>query len=90
MTVGRAAPVPTVPDGQQDAIPPGADARDKLKPKPLRLEDFAGRERLKDLQSALLNILEDSAADRLAAEDAFRGSVNILSDLARPRRGCGR
>ena len=30
----------------------------------------------------MLNILEDSAADRLAAEDAFRASVNILSDLS--------
>ncbi len=30
----------------------------------------------------MLNILEDSAADRLAAEDAFRASVNILADLS--------
>ena len=76
MTAGRAAPVPTVPDGPQDAMPPGADARGAP-------EDFAGTEQeLKDLQSALLNILEDSAADRLAAEDAFRASVNILSDLS--------
>ena len=45
--------------------------------------DFAGaKQELKELQSALLNILEDSAADRLAAEDAFRASVNILSDLS--------
>ena len=72
---GRAAPVPTVPDGPQDAIAPGADARGAP-------EDFAGTEQVKDLQSALLNILEDSAADGLAAEDAFRASVNILSDLS--------
>ena len=76
MTAGRAAPVPTVPDGPQDAMPHGADARGTP-------EDFAGaRQELRDLQSALLNILEDSAADRLAAEDAFKASVNILSDLS--------
>ena len=76
MTTGRTAPVPTVPDERQDAIPPGADTRGTP-------EDFAGAEQeLKDLQSALLNILEDSAADRLAAEDSFRASVNILSDLS--------
>ena len=76
MTAGRAAPVPTVPDEPQDAMPPGADARGTP-------EDFAGaKQELKDLQSASLNILEDSAADRLAAEDAFRASVNILSDLS--------
>ena len=51
-------------------------------------EEFAGaRQELKDLQSALLNILEDSAADRLAAEDAFRASVNILSDLSEAEAG---
>jgi len=76
VTAGRAAPVPTVPDEPQDAMPPGADARGTP-------EDFAGaKQELKDLQSASLNILEDSAADRLAAEDAFRASVNILSDLS--------
>ena len=42
----------------------------------------ATKQELKDLQSALLNILEDSATDRLAAEDALRASVNILSDLS--------
>ena len=57
-------------------MPPGADTRGTP-------ADFAGaKQELKDLQSALLNILEDSAADRLAAEDAFRASVNILSDLS--------
>ncbi len=76
MTAGRAAPVPTVPDEPQDGMSPGTDARGTP-------EDFAGAEQqLKDLQRAVLNILEDSAADRLAAEDAFRGSVNILSDLS--------
>ncbi len=75
MTAGRAAPVPTVPDGPQDAMQHGADARGTS-------VDFAGaKQELRDLQSALLNILEDSAADRLAAEDAFKASVNILSDL---------
>ena len=57
-------------------MPPGVDTRDTP-------EDFAEEEQqLKDLQSAALNILEDSAADRLAAEEAFRASVNILSDLS--------
>ena len=57
-------------------MPPGADTRGAH-------ADFAGaKQELKELQSALLNILEDSAADRLAAEDAFRASVNILSDLS--------
>ena len=88
MTAGRAAPVPAVPDEQQDAVPPGVDTREQE----LRdaqsallniLEDFAeGEGRLKDTQSAVLNILEDSAADRLAAEAAFKASVNILSDLS--------
>jgi signal transduction histidine kinase len=66
----------TVPDERQNAMPPDAHTRGAS-------EDFAGaKQELKDLQSALLNILEDSAADRLAAEDAFRASVNILSDLS--------
>ena len=57
-------------------MPPGADARGTP-------EDFAGvKQELRDLQSASLNILEDSAADRRAAEDAFRASVNILADLS--------
>jgi len=57
-------------------MPPGADTRGTP-------ENFAGEEQeLKDLQSALLNILADSAADRLAVEEAFRASVNILSDLS--------
>ena len=77
---GRAAPVPTVPDGPQDASAPGADTRGAP-------EDFAGTEQVKDLQSALLNILEDSAADRRAAEDAFRASANILSDLSEAEAG---
>ncbi len=48
-----------------------------------RMRISPGRSRSsRSLQSALLNILEDSAADRLAAEDAFRASVNILSDLS--------
>ena len=34
------------------------------------------------LQSAMMNILEDSAADRLAAEEPFKASLNILSDLS--------
>ena len=45
--------------------------------------DFAGeKQELRDLQSALMNILEDSAADRLGAEDTFKASLNILSDLS--------
>ena len=48
-------------------MPPGVDTREQ---------------ELKDAQRALLNILEDSAADRLAAEEAFKASVNILSDLS--------
>ena len=76
MTAERIAPVPTVPDEPRDAMPPGADARGTP-------EDFAGaKQELRDLQSASLNILEDSAADRRAAEDAFRASVNILADLS--------
>ena len=67
--------MPTVPGEQQDALPAGIGTRETP-------EDLAGGEQeLKDAHSALLNILEDSAADRLAAEDAFRASVNILSDL---------
>jgi light-regulated signal transduction histidine kinase (bacteriophytochrome) len=34
------------------------------------------------MQSALLNILEDSTADRRKAEDAFKASLNILSELS--------
>lgn len=70
------APVPTVPDEQRDAMPPSADNRDTL-------EDFVGEDRkLKDAQSAMMNILEDSAADRLVAEETFKASLNILSDLS--------
>jgi signal transduction histidine kinase len=80
--------VPTVPDEQQDAVPPGVAAREKELTDAQSallniLEDFVGGEgQLKDTQSAVLSILEDSAADRLAAEAAFRASVNILSDLS--------
>ena len=70
------APVPTVPDEQRDAMPPSADTRDTL-------EDFVGEDtKLKDAQSAMMNILEDSAADRLVAEETFKASLNILSDLS--------
>ena len=57
-------------------MPPSADTRDTL-------EDFVWKERkLKDAQSAMMNILEDSAADRLGAEETFKASLNILSDLS--------
>src|ERR1700689_4066549 len=36
---------------------------------------------LKDTQAAVLNILEDSTADRLMAEATVRASLNILEDL---------
>src|SRR5580692_1132591 len=36
---------------------------------------------LKDTQVAVLNILEDSTADRLMAEATLRASLNILEDL---------
>ncbi len=61
-------------------MPPGVDTREAGSAHLLRISP--GGEELKDTQSALLNILEDSAADRLAAEEAFKASVNILSDLS--------
>ena len=39
-------------------------------------------ERLKDVQLAILNILEDATADRLRAEAAAKASLNILEDLS--------
>jgi light-regulated signal transduction histidine kinase (bacteriophytochrome) len=45
------------------------------------LEDFE-RQQLKDMQVAVLNILEDSTADRLRAEAAVKASLNILEDLS--------
>ena len=39
-------------------------------------------QQLKDTQLAVLNILEDSTADRLRAEAAVKASLNILSDLS--------
>ena len=37
---------------------------------------------LKDMQLAILNILEDATADRLTAEAAAKASLNILEDLS--------
>ena len=37
---------------------------------------------LKDMQLAMLNILEDATADRLRAEEAAKASLNILEDLS--------
>ena len=39
-------------------------------------------QRLKDMQLAILNILEDATADRLRAEAAAKASLNILEDLS--------
>jgi signal transduction histidine kinase len=40
------------------------------------------RQQLKDMQVAMLNILEDSTADRLRAEAAVKASLNLLEDLS--------
>jgi light-regulated signal transduction histidine kinase (bacteriophytochrome) len=40
---------------------------------------------LKDMQLAILNILEDATADRLRAEAAARASLNMLEDLTSAR-----
>ena len=46
-------------------------------------DDFAEeRQRLKDTQLAILNILEDATTDRLTAEAAAKASLNILEDLS--------
>jgi hypothetical protein len=64
-------------------MPPGDDTRAPA--------DFEEGQQLKDLQLAVLNILEDAAADRLRAEAAVKASVNILSRTsATPRRRSGR
>jgi light-regulated signal transduction histidine kinase (bacteriophytochrome) len=39
-------------------------------------------QQLRDTQLAVLNILEDATADRLAAEAAVKASLNILEDLS--------
>ena len=39
-------------------------------------------QQLKDMQLAILNILEDATADRLRAEAAAKASLNILEDLS--------
>ena len=39
-------------------------------------------QRLKDMQLAILNILEDATTDRLRAEAAAKASLNILEDLS--------
>ncbi len=68
--------MPTVPDEQREAMPTREATRDTL-------EDFVGGERkLKDAQSETFGILEDSAADRLVAEETFKASLNILSGLS--------
>src|SRR6476646_2133885 len=47
------------------------------------LEDFVNeRQQVKDMQVAVLNILEDATADRLRAEAAVKASLNILEDLS--------
>jgi light-regulated signal transduction histidine kinase (bacteriophytochrome) len=46
-------------------------------------DDFAEeRQRLKDTQLAILNILEDATTDRLTAEASAKASLNILEDLS--------
>jgi light-regulated signal transduction histidine kinase (bacteriophytochrome) len=46
-------------------------------------DDFAEEgQRLKDMQLAMLNILEDATTDRLRAEAAAKASLNILEDLS--------
>jgi light-regulated signal transduction histidine kinase (bacteriophytochrome) len=46
-------------------------------------EDFAEEgQQLKDMQLAVLNLLEDSTIDRLEAEAAVKASLNILEDLS--------
>jgi light-regulated signal transduction histidine kinase (bacteriophytochrome) len=49
-------------------------------------DDVAGEgQDLKDMQRAVLNILEDATADRLQAEAATRATLNILEDLSDAR-----
>jgi hypothetical protein len=44
-------------------------------------DDVTGeRPWLKNMQLAILNILEDATTDRLGAETAARASLNILED----------
>src|ERR1700722_11687983 len=40
---------------------------------------------LKNMQLAMLNILEDATADRLKAEAAVRAGLNLLEDLSKAR-----
>lgn len=42
-------------------------------------------QQLKDMQLAILNILEDATTDRLTAEAAAKASLNILEDLSNAR-----
>src|ERR1700722_18371447 len=46
-------------------------------------DGFVGEgQQLKDMQLAMLNILEDATTDRLRAEAAARATLNILEDLS--------
>ena len=48
-------------------------------------DDTSEGQRLKDMQLAILNILEDATADRLEAGAAARASLNLLEDLSDAR-----
>jgi light-regulated signal transduction histidine kinase (bacteriophytochrome) len=74
--MGAVKPTGTVPGHELNSAD---QARATLNPH----DDFAEeRQRLKDTQLAILNILEDATTDRLTAEAAAKASLNMLEDLS--------
>jgi len=74
--MGAVEPAETVPGYQLDPADHARATRNVLE------YFFEEGQQLKDMQLAILNILEDSTADRLRAEAAVRASLNILEDLS--------
>ncbi len=74
--MGAVEPAETVPGYQLDSADHARATRNVLE------YFFEEGQQLKDMQLAILNILEDSTADRLRAEAAVRASLNILEDLS--------
>jgi light-regulated signal transduction histidine kinase (bacteriophytochrome) len=74
--MGAVEPAGTVPGYELNSADQAPAARNTH-------DDFVeDGQQLKDMQLAMLNILEDATADRLRAEAAAKASLNILEDLS--------